>query len=270
MTWRAIARSCIGTSHKKRQIPCQDYGQYTVVGDVIVGAVSDGAGSAKHADEGAKLAVKTALSRIEQWLSGQPPQPIVSEQQARELFSRMLETVINTLQTAADNSGYSLNDLACTLLVFIAAPDWIAAVQVGDGFILIGPPAEDYQLLFQPSKGEFINETTFVTTSNALNEMQVCVRPGNQEFICAATDGLEKVAIHIRDWVPFTPFFQPLADYMRTTSDPESEDEYVLDFLGSDRLNLRTDDDKTLLLCLYDSPKHDPNSQVNHENSDLC
>ncbi len=256
MTWRAIARSSVGTSHKKRQIPCQDHGQYIIVDDVIVGAVSDGAGSAKHADQGAELAVKTALSSIELWLGSQKTElKPVSEEQARELFSWILETVIDALQTAATSSGYSLSDLACTLLIFIAAPDWVAAMQVGDGFILVGLQGQDYQLLFQPSKGEFINETAFVTAPNALDEMQVRVRPGNQEFICAATDGLEKVAIHIRDWVPFTPFFQPLADYMQTTSRPEQEDEYILDFLDSDRLNLRTDDDKTLLLCLYNSPE---------------
>lgn len=252
MTWRAIARSSIGTSHKKRQLPCQDYGQYIIADDVVIGAVSDGAGSAKYADEGAELAVKTALSSIEQWLRSQTELKPVSEEQARDLFSQILENVILALKAAAASRGYSWNDLACTLLIFIATPDWITAMQVGDGFILVGLQGE-YQLLFQPSKGEFINETAFVTAPNALDEMQVCVRVGSQEFICVATDGLEKVAIQIRDWVPFTPFFQPLADYMRTTSDPEQEDEYILDFLDSARLNLRTDDDKTLLLCLYDA-----------------
>ena len=61
MGWRAIARSSIGTSHKKQQMPCQDYGDYCISNNVIVGAVADGAGSAKFADIGAKLSVKTGL-----------------------------------------------------------------------------------------------------------------------------------------------------------------------------------------------------------------
>lgn len=253
MTWRAIARSSIGTSHQKRQMPCQDYGQYIAAGDLIVGAVADGAGSAKYADVGAKLAVKTALTNLEEWLG--ELESTISESEAKQLFSWLLETVIAAMQEEAIGSGHSLQDLACTLLIVIAAPDWIAAMQIGDGFLLVKPQGGDYQLLFQPSKGEFFNETTFVTSSNALNEMQVCTQLGNQEFICAATDGLERVAIHLRNWAPFTPFFQPLVEYMQTTGCPEQDDEYLLNFLNSDRLNSRTDDDKTLLLCLYDAPK---------------
>jgi hypothetical protein len=41
---------------------CQDYSNYRCYDDIIIGAVSDGAGSAKHSDVGAKLAVETTLS----------------------------------------------------------------------------------------------------------------------------------------------------------------------------------------------------------------
>ncbi|MEH2146175.1 protein phosphatase 2C domain-containing protein [Nostoc sp.] len=33
----------------------------------------------------------------------------------------------------------------------------------------------EYQLLFQPYKGEFINETTFITSTNAVKDMRVKV-----------------------------------------------------------------------------------------------
>ena len=111
---------------------------------------------------------------------------------------------------------------------------------------------EEPQLLFPPDKGEYINETTFVTSTDALNGMRVSVRSGKQEFICAATDGLERVAIRMSDCTPFAPFFQPLEDYLRQVIHPEREDKYLMSFLDSDRLNARTDDDKTLLLCLYE------------------
>jgi hypothetical protein len=54
MAWKAVARSATGTSHLKQQIPCQDYGDCKVLNDVIIGAVADGAGSAKYADIGAQ------------------------------------------------------------------------------------------------------------------------------------------------------------------------------------------------------------------------
>ena len=64
MNWKAIARSAIGTSHIKQQMPCQDYGDYKIIDDAIIGVVADGAGSAKYSDVGAKLAVDTVLKAI--------------------------------------------------------------------------------------------------------------------------------------------------------------------------------------------------------------
>lgn len=261
MSWKAIARSTVGTSHIKQQLPCQDYGGCKILNNVIIGAVADGAGSAKYADIGAKIAVETVLEDIaeEQWLQKRKyfwetaPQPL-SEEAARKLFTKTVNKVITALSEQALSKGYSINDLACTLLVVIATPTWVAAMQIGDGFIVVRPQQEDHILLFPPDKGEYINETTFVTSANALNAMKVGVFSGKPEFICASTDGLERVAIRMSDYTPFTPFFQPLEEYLQETSHPEQSDEYLMDFLDSGRLNARTDDDKTLLLCLYESP----------------
>jgi serine/threonine protein phosphatase PrpC len=260
MAWRAVARSEIGTSHQNQQMPCQDYGHYRIFDNVIVGAVADGAGSAKHSDVGAELAVKTVLKHlggIDEYLQKRKrcwerfSQPL-SKEEAERLFVKTVEKAIASLSNEAANNGYSINDLACTLLVFVATPQWVAAMQIGDGFMVVRPQNSEHQLLFNPDKGEFVNETTFITSANALDEMQVDVLQGQQEFICASTDGLEKVAIRMSDWTPFPPFFQPLEEYLRETNNPEEEDEYAINFLKSDLLNARTDDDKTLLLCLFD------------------
>ena len=251
MAWRAVVRSSIGTSHQNHQMPCQDYGDCKILNDVIVGAVADGAGSVKYAEVGAQLAVKTVLeylTNVEKWRQFQLP----DEQEAKELFANIVNKVVTALQEQAVSHGYSIDDLACTLLVVIATPVWVIAMQIGDGFIVVRFQQEEHILLFQPDKGEYINETTFVTSVNALDKMRVCVQPGHQEFICAATDGLERLAIRMSDWTPFAPFFQPLEEYLRETNDPEQKDEYLKSFLDSERLNARTDDDKTLLLCFYD------------------
>ena len=262
MSWKAIARSTVGTSHIKQQMPCQDYDGCKILNNVIIGAVADGSGSAKYADIGAKLAVERVLeylAGVEQWLQkhkkigGINPQPL-PELEARRLFTQTVNKVVAAMEEQALSKGYSIDDLACTLLVVIATPTWVAAMQIGDGFIVVRPEQEDHILLFEPDKGEYINETTFVTSANALNQMKVGVFSGKPEFICASTDGLERVAIRMSDNTPFTPFFQPLEEYLQETSHPEQSDEYLMSFLDSARLNARTDDDKTLFLCLYDSP----------------
>jgi hypothetical protein len=140
-------------------------------------------------------------------------------------------------------------ELATTLLVFITTSKWLVAMQIGDGFILIKPVGGKYELLFQPDKGEYINETTFVTSTNAVAEMQIRILAEPVEFICASTDGVEKVAINYADWQPFSPFFEPLEQYLQTTVQPLEED--LKEFLEREDLNNRTTDDKTLLLALW-------------------
>ncbi len=126
---------------------------------------------------------------------------------------------------------------------------WIAVLQIGDGFIVVRPNPGNYQLLFKPDKGEFANQTTFVTADHAAEDMQVVVLEASPVFICAATDGLERVAIRFSDWAPYAPFFQPFEDYLTETPDPEQNPDYLEQFLTSERLNARTTDDKTMLLA---------------------
>ncbi|MEH2413052.1 PP2C family serine/threonine-protein phosphatase [Nostoc sp.] len=260
MNWKVAGDCAIGTSHQNQEIPCQDYGRYLIFNDVIiVGAVADGAGSAKYSDIGAKLAVETVLkcfSDIHESPQNEEEseegfsQPL-SQEEAEKLFTKIVKIAIGKLHNQADEGGYSVNDLACTLLVFVATPDWVAAMQIGDGFIVMRSHDSEYKLLFQPDKGEFVNETTFITSTNAVKDIPVKVISEKQEFICVSTDGLEKVAIRLSDWEPFSPFFKPLEEYLHESVDPK-EDKYLTEFLNSERLNSRTDDDKTLLLCLFD------------------
>ena len=194
MRWKAIARYDVGTSHQSQELPCQDYGDYGIFQDVIVGVVADGAGSAKYSDVGSELAVKTVIDWFERVNKSSEQQEFsqsLSQIETEKVFARIVQEVIAELRQLASEKDYAFNDLACTLLVFIATPHWLGAMQIGDGFIVVRPQdSEDYQLLFQPDKGEFANETTFITSKDALAEMQVKVISEPQKFICASTDGL--------------------------------------------------------------------------------
>jgi Protein phosphatase 2C len=260
MKWKAIGSSVEGTSHKQGNIPCQDYSEHKVIDDVIVGAVADGAGSAKFSDIGAKLAVQTALSHLEEFFKNLKEekkrdlqQPILSElarEVFREVFSEILDKVKNELKAKASDKECDFNDLACTLLAFIATPDWIAAMQIGDGFIVVrAENSNEYKLFFPPDKGEYANETIFVTSKDAHYKMDVLDNP---KFICASTDGLERLAINFRDWKPSSGFFKPFEEGLKMTENLEQEEEDIKKWLASEDVNTRTDDDKTLLLCLYE------------------
>jgi serine/threonine protein phosphatase PrpC len=253
--WKVVARSSRGVMHQQHKLGCQDFAGYKKLLDhssILVGAVADGAGSARFSEIGSQQAVESAVKFFKELVeeSGteefgqQPP----SEERAKEWFTNLQHQVLENFRQISQRESYSCDDLACTLLVFIATPDWMAAMQTGDGFIVARYPEGDYELLFRPDKGEYINETTFVTSKAAIDDMQVKVIEKELSFICVATDGLERVA-HLRGWKPYKPFFQPLEDYLTNAEDPEQESEYLEQFLDSEQLNQRTNDDKTILLA---------------------
>ncbi|GEM_PF-610007 len=258
--WKVIAHSVMGTSHQKIELPCQDSGDYLIIDNILIGAVSDGAGSAKFSQIGSNLAVKKTLLYLKAWLNwiqeNQPErdftQPI-SETEAEQLFLQTLEKVIDRLKKETEK-GYSFKDLSCTLLAFIATPHWLSAMQIGDGFIVVRSEQFQYELLFPPTKGEYANETIFVTSRNALSELQCCVINEPIKFICASTDGLEKLAITFNKdgYIPHYPFFEAFEEGI-VKNNYQEESDSILDWLDSEKVNARTDDDKTILVCLNDT-----------------
>lgn len=224
MPWKATGKSVIGTLHQKHNLPCQDYNDYRILheNEIIVGSVADGAGSAKYSEHGAKVTVETVIAQITQELEKHPNVPnffldlLESGENQIDLFYRtLMQEIQEKLAEKAQQLNCSLKDLACTLIAFIASGEGMVALQIGDGFLVTRTDGEtEYRLVFQPYKGEFANETTFVTSTLAQETIQIKILKQKTVFICAATDGLERVAIRFMGWQPFAPFFQPLESFM--------------------------------------------------------
>ena len=259
MPWKAVSQSVVGTLHQQRQIPCQDYGNWHLLqdGEIVLGAIADGAGSARYAEVGALSAVTVVLEYWSEHINEFVPvdntaESIPTEADIQAPCHRLLQQVRQKLELKAVELDCPLGELACTLVAFLATPQWTIALQVGDSFLVVrGQEDLDYQLVFYPDRGELANETTFVTTQADELTMQCKVLSKRLKFICAATDGLESVAIHRQDWQPYPPFFEPLENFLTVANNLSQEELYLKNFLSSERLNARTSDDKTLLLCLY-------------------
>lgn len=268
MPWKAIACSEKGTSHQKSQSPCQDYTDFIRLnnageddnnGEIVIGAVSDGAGSCKNSHIGSKLAVETALESLKGWPkwlkeNQQDSSPEILKKSAERAFAKTLKAIKAAFDEKAGKMHRSPKDFSCTLLIVVTTPNWLAAMQIGDGFIVVRQPDSEYQLLFHPSKGEYFNETTFVTSSRAEEKMEVKTLFRKQQFIFAASDGLERIAINLKDWQPHSPFFDMFKNALEKRNEEEEKDS-TEKWLDSEAVNKRTDDDKTILLLWYEPCK---------------
>ena len=127
-----------------------------------------------------------------------------------------MQQIRQDIKSKSNQKACLINDFDCTLLVIIKTSDFLAAMQIGDGLIVVKNKDEsEYQLLFMPYKGEFCNQTVFVTSSNASSEMKVHFQSKPVDFICIATDGIERICLdqsQPNHWKAYQELFHPLYD----------------------------------------------------------
>jgi len=245
--WKYAAASVIGTSHTASPTGvCQDaHGFcYLEATDVFVGVVSDGAGSAPHSKTGAELSCRYVIDH----LADSPSVDLFQESFARQIVSGIRKD----LDALAEREECRIRDFACTLLVAIVGPDSAAFWQLGDGAMCFRSASCDtFNYVFWPDKGDYANITYFVTDENAQAHLEFDITCERIEELAMFSDGLERLALDFTAGEAHSAFFHGLFPHVRTLPDGCSDPlcSQIAQFLGSERVNKRTDDDKTLLLA---------------------
>jgi hypothetical protein len=242
--WRVAAACETGTSHLRTGTPCQDAFAVDQAGDTLLLFAADGAGSAARADVGSRLAVEAALAAARAELGA--GEPIYASG-----WRAVLERIVRAARARLEAEEGELRDLSATFLGVLWSPRWLAAVQIGDGWIVI-ENAEGLRALIPPVKGEYFNETVFLTSSGFAERAQYEVLAGEEvSGIAVLTDGLEMVSMDLAEGTPHEPFFRPLFELARDPEeDPAAAELELGGFLRSERICERTDDDKTLILAV--------------------
>jgi serine/threonine protein phosphatase PrpC len=246
--WRVVGASVCGTAHQKNQQMCQDAHHWQILPEgILVAAIADGAGSASLGKVGAIVATEVAVKSI--CLSDVTLSLLESDEQVRRLLTTALLTAKEAVQEEAVASSKQPRDLASTLIILIATPYLVAAAQIGDGAAIAKDTEGNLIALTQPQSGEYINETTFLISPDALDTAQVTVWRQPVANVAALTDGLQMLALDMTVGVPFKPFFAPLFEFAARQTDRSAAVEQLVTFLRSERVAQRTDDDLTLLLA---------------------
>jgi hypothetical protein len=247
--WKVLSASVAGASHSRGGLPCQDaaYGR-VLPGGLLVGAVADGAGSATFGDHGARTAVRAAVDALASY--SLQLGPVASDAEWHRVLLAAMDIARAQVEASAAARRRASRELAATLIVFVAMPDLIVAVQVGDGAIVLRDEQGALHALTRPQSGEYINTTTFLVTPNALKSSQQVVWHGSYSDIAVFTDGLQMLALTMPNAVPHAGFFGPLFQFAREGKDAEPMLDQLETFLGSDRVGSKTDDDLTLMLAI--------------------
>lgn len=249
-SWRVAGAAVTGVSHQRLGMPCQDFQSYRILpagsGAALLVALADGAGSAEHAQRGAEHAVRTILDFLEHFLIVEHNAPLDLDSIIRQAF----EAARQALVALAEQDDLAVRSLATTLTCVLVIDGFLGVGQVGDGSLVVKTGQGELLALTQPQRGEYANETYFLSQEDALEHLQVQVLHQPIEALAVLSDGLLRLALQMSSNQPHAPFFYPLFDFVAASADSEIAAEQLAAFLTSERVSARTDDDKSIVLAV--------------------
>jgi len=240
--WKAVGASVAGTSHGSNGTPCQDANRYRVNGQILICALSDGAGSASHSHIGSQIATRIALLHLAKASRyGRMP--------CKEDLEAAGEAALIAIERAAKKRGLENKSLACTLLLAAASKEKSIFYQLGDGGWVVRS-GDSLLPVTWPLRGEYANETTFLTTVGWKRKIQVEEFPLPIDAVAGFTDGIQMLALHYATRSVHSPFVAPLLKVLDSSTDAYALRGPLAGFLSTDSINERTDDDKTLIVAI--------------------
>lgn len=247
-SWRVLGASAPGTQHLARGGACEDAHHAAALDDsTCIVAVADGAGSARLGGVGAETAARWSVE-MTAFLLCEPASGRASHPAGLESVLRSaVRSTRDALRREAKARDARLTDLATTLVLAVVTPSGAAVAQVGDGAAVVAH-GDELGVASTVERGEYLNETTFLTSRRWEADLAVtALERDGLDALALLTDGLQLVALDLATGIPHPPFFTPLFDFAR---EPDADPDALVEFLGSERVCARTDDDKTLVLVV--------------------
>jgi len=213
----------------------------------LVAVVCDGAGSATRAEQGAAMFSSSFGSLAKTWIEKQDGLSGLDQSTILEWVQQCLHLI----ETDAQEAGMQKRDYACTFLAALVGAEDAYFLQIGDGGIVIADAQNiaEYFWIFWPQKGQYHNTTNFITDDDCMDNLQFEYCPIALKDIALFSDGIENIALKFDTSEAYQPFFKNLFGTLRHDNASDLFSDAITVFLNSDKVNERTDDDKTLIIA---------------------
>jgi hypothetical protein len=216
--WLSFCTSLAGTARRRRATPCQDASASRRLGDsgeIVLLALSDGAGSASHSDLGAQTVVSHWLDAFTTLLHQCPDPDAALAESAATTLRTMLTTIRNSVEKDALAFEASPSDFSATLLGAVLTPS---------------------------------GQTVFATSESAPYALQMVRLSHPPSALVGFTDGLERLLLDFRTQLAAEGFFRPLLQGLKAS--PQTFGAHLEEYLESAAVCERTDDDKSIAIAL--------------------
>lgn len=247
--WLVFGAAVRGPDHEREHLPCQDAWAHGPAGaHGIALCLCDGAGSASHAELGARVVSAAVVEALHDLPSAEP-----------EVLAAALRAACGAgrqaLVRAAAAVAVAPAALACTVVAIVSVKDLVAVAHLGDGAVVGQREGSgELVLLSGPDRGEYVNETWFITSASWEDRLRVDVHAQIQG-LCVVTDGCQDACL-VRGGVPapFAPFFAPIFAFAAEVTDVDLASGEVAQLLGGAALRSSSGDDKTLAVASRRAP----------------
>ncbi len=167
--WKTAGIAAQGTSHIKKNMPCQDAVAAYVKNGVSVIALADGAGSASHSDQGANLVATQICKYLVSNFN-----KIYKTEEVSDITTEIVEYLNKKLVTLSKKLNCELKDLSSTLQFVVIKEDKQCIIgHIGDGCIVGSDDQEEWRIISSEAKTSAANETEFVTSATSKNTMRM-------------------------------------------------------------------------------------------------
>ncbi|WP_405997227.1 protein phosphatase 2C domain-containing protein [Streptomyces sp. NBC_00829] len=281
--WLVSAASVMGSRHARSVTDCQDSFAAHQEADTLILACADGGSRARLARTASSLAATLAADEARRALppTGDRPDPAAEAAEWGRRLDRVIRDVVRRFRAAAaamsstlsDRDGYRMNQWGTTLTLVMVHRPWLAAVAIGDGFVVTRCGTSHFDLFLPPDElprggagrpprttrggGDADGppaepgRTVFVTSPGATGRARrVVARLPDLTGVAVSSDGLRDVGLlheGAHAVQPYHQFFTPLFAHAVKAGE---DDTYLARFLAGERITALTGDDKTLLVAV--------------------
>ena len=250
-SWRWAGACSIGTSHLKSNLECQDRASCMQIviaeREYLSIVVSDGAGSAERAAQGASI-VCTGFQRlaVTHLRNGKSLDDI-----DEETVAGWLDEIRERISVQSKKAGLRPRDYAATLVAAIIGPDSAVIAHVGDGAaVLRNQATREWIVPSWPFHGEYASTTRFVV-DDPQPVISLVLVEGKFDRAAVFSDGMERLVLDHRERSAPAGFFDrltgPVANCASHGRDRKLS-KHLKSYLDSEKVCEATDDDKSLVL----------------------
>jgi len=165
--WHLLGCAICGRGHTVTGVPCQDKVLTYQDSEIALIVLADGAGTAQFSHFGAERIVQAVKQLMLQEFNN-----IYKTEDGVLIKKKLLEYLTNELLELSREYSCEIKEFASTLLFVAIKAGKYVLTHIGDGIIGY---QKDNELIVatEPNNGEFVNETVFVTSRNAIQTVKM-------------------------------------------------------------------------------------------------